>query len=86
MSFELLAVIKMCHIQSQIVEFQRDDDKLFHLHEALADLYCNMACYLPAIKHYKTQVEIYHNVLREGYATFFAGGPISDLLKILRAG
>ena len=53
-----VSVIKMCHISSQIESSENDAEKLSRLHEALADTYCNMACYYPAVKHYKIQVGI----------------------------
>ena len=55
----IFLVIKMCHITSQIKLNSNNLEKLCHLHEALADAFCDMACYHPAVKHYKMQVCFY---------------------------
>ena len=46
----------MNKIQSQIKSSKNLPEKLFRLHEAMADFYCELACYSPAVKHYKLQV------------------------------
>uniref|UniRef100_H2ZEI1 Uncharacterized protein n=1 Tax=Ciona savignyi TaxID=51511 RepID=H2ZEI1_CIOSA len=52
---KLRPVIKMCHINRELSMEDTEINRKYSLHEALADLYCKVGCFAPALKHYKCQ-------------------------------
>nr|CAB3267167.1 tonsoku-like protein [Phallusia mammillata] len=59
---KLKAVLKMCKLQGELSCEDIEVDRLFKLHELMADLFCKVDCYLPAVKHYKKQEDLLDKV------------------------
>ncbi|XP_078492473.1 tonsoku-like protein [Ciona intestinalis] len=52
---KLKTVIKMCRISHEVTAEETSVNRKYSLHEAIADLFCKLRCFEPALKHYKAQ-------------------------------
>ncbi|CAK8672572.1 unnamed protein product [Clavelina lepadiformis] len=55
---KLKTVIKLYHLQKEIAASKENPQKEYSLHEALADAFCSIGSFYPAIKHYKMQEKL----------------------------